>query len=170
MASVAPAPATISLSLTGSVKSGRQHVLLTWSGAIGASVRLYRDGVLIQTTANDGTQDNVLPTQGKASYVYKVCETGTSRCSASKTFVLPSILLNVTSWMKEVDLQAMTYLWIGANGATMNVYRNGALIQNTANTGRYTSTRRFSGPATYLLKVCETATSRCSNTVTATFK
>nr|MBA3445209.1 PKD domain-containing protein [Gemmatimonadales bacterium] len=170
VASVAPAPATISLSLTGSVKSGRQHVLLTWSGAIGASVRLYRDGVLIQTTANDGTQDNVLPTQGKASYVYKVCETGTSRCSASKTFVLPSILLNVTSWMKEVDLQAMTYLWIGANGATMNVYRNGALIQNTANTGRYTSTRRFSGPATYLLKVCETATSRCSNTVTATFK
>ena len=170
VAPVPPAPTTITLSLSGSVKSGRQHVLLTWSGATGASVDLYRDGTRVQNTPNDGSQENVIPTQGKASYIYQVCETGTSRCSASKTFVLPSILLNVEAWMKEADLQAMTYLWAGATGATMNIYRNGVLIKNTANTGRYTSTRRFAGAATYLLRVCETATSKCSNTVTATFK
>jgi hypothetical protein len=132
-------------------------------------VGIYRDGALILTTPNDGSQNNLLPAQGKASYVYKVCEAGTTRCSATMTFVVPSILLSVTAWMKEVDIQAMTLLWSGASGATVNVYRNGVLIKNTSNTGRYTTTRRFSGPATYLLKVCETATSKCSNTVTATF-
>jgi hypothetical protein len=165
----APTPTTIPLSLTGSVKDGRQHVLLTWSGATGVSVNLFRDDVLIQKTPNDGKQTNILPAQGKAAYIYKVCETATSRCSAPTTFVVPSILLSVKAWMKEVNLQAMTLSWIGAAGATVDVYRNGAVIKNTSNTGRYTSTRRFTGAATYLLKVCETATPKCSNTVTATF-
>jgi hypothetical protein len=124
---------------------------------------------LIQTTPNDGRQTNTLPAQGKAAYIYQICETATSRCSAPITFAVPSILLSVKAWMKEVNLQAMTLSWIGAAGATVNVYRDGVLIKNTSNTGRYTTTRRFTGAATYLLRVCETATPKCSNTVTATF-
>jgi PKD repeat protein len=167
----APLPASnlIKLSLTGSVKDNRQYVMLTWSGLSGATIDQYRDGVLLAKAVNDGSQNTILPLQGKASYAYQVCELGKTRCSAVVTFTLPSILLNVTAWIKEPGLQAMTLLWIGATGATTDVYRNGVRITTVPNTGRYTDTRRFTGPATYVYKACVTATTKCSSTTTATF-
>jgi thermitase len=72
--------------------------------------------------------------------------------------------------MKEPTLQAMTLQWAGTNSTSMNVYRNGVLVKTGARDGQYTNTRRFSGPATYTYKVCEAATSKCSNTATATFR
>jgi len=63
----------------------------------------------------------------------------------------------------------MTLDWSGARGTTVDVYRNGPLLLNTANDGHYTNSRTFQGTATYRYKVCETGTSICSNEATVQF-
>jgi hypothetical protein len=157
------------LSLNGSVNENRQYVMATWSGTSASSVDIYRNGALLMTTPNDGWQNTIIPLQGIATYTYKVCERGKTRCSASVSFKLPSIVLNVTAWMKEPGLQAMALVWAGATGAMMDVYRNGVRLTSTPNTSRYRNTRRFTGRATYVYKVCVAATTKCSNTATAVF-
>jgi PKD repeat protein len=164
-----PTSNPIKLSLSGSVKDNRQNVLLTWSGLNGATIDMYRDGAILAKAVNDGSQNTTIPLQGKAAYTYKVCELSSTRCSAVVTFNLPSILLNVTAWIKEPGLQAMTLLWAGATGTTTDLYRNGVRILSVPNTGKYTDTRRFTGPATYVYKACVAATTKCSSTATATF-
>jgi hypothetical protein len=159
-----------SLRHTSFVKYGRQYVTLLWSGLKGSSADIYQDGRLVESSPNDGRQNVLIPISGKASYIYKVCEKGTSRCTASVTFTMPTILLNVAGWMKEYRLQAMLLQWAGANGTNVNVYRNGQLIQTVSNTGRFTNTRAYRGSATYSYKVCEVGTSRCSNTASVTFQ
>ncbi|MDX1647827.1 MAG: hypothetical protein R3304_11840, partial [Longimicrobiales bacterium] len=54
----------------------------TWSGTSAASVELYRDGVLILTTTNDGFETDVIGARGSATYTYRVCEAGTTSCSS----------------------------------------------------------------------------------------
>ena len=56
-------------------------VRLTWSGATSANVDVYRDAVLIVTTANDGSYTDSTGDTGRARYTYGVCETGTATCS-----------------------------------------------------------------------------------------
>jgi hypothetical protein len=60
--------------------SGRvQSIVLTWSGASGRQIDLYRNGSYIRTTVNDGRGVSIPSKRG--TYVYKVCEDGKSRCS-----------------------------------------------------------------------------------------
>ena len=78
----------IALSVTGrSTRGGKRFADLVWSGAIGANVDVYRNGVYRTATANDGAYTDKI---GKASgtFTYKVCHTGTATCSnqASVTF------------------------------------------------------------------------------------
>jgi len=56
-------------------------VRLTWSGATSSQVDVYRNDVLIVTTANDGSYIDSTGDTGRASYTYRVCEAGTSTCS-----------------------------------------------------------------------------------------
>jgi subtilisin family serine protease len=72
---------TLTASLQGKVhkRTGLQKVRLEWTGATGADVDVERDGVVIATTANDGTYTESVDPDG--SYVYRVCEAGTSTCS-----------------------------------------------------------------------------------------
>ena len=58
---------------------------LKWRGAISANVDVYRDGVVIATTPNDGLYDDSTGTTGQASFMYKVCEAGTQTCSNTVT-------------------------------------------------------------------------------------
>ncbi|HEV8176763.1 MAG TPA: hypothetical protein VGP44_03640, partial [Gemmatimonadales bacterium] len=76
------APATIRLQVTGSRESGKQYMRLTWSGITGSMVDVYRNGVLKKLTENDEWYTNVRSHRGATSYVYKVCERGTTVCSA----------------------------------------------------------------------------------------
>jgi hypothetical protein len=69
------------LTASGYKVKGVQRADLTWSGATGASVDVYRDGVKITTTANDGAHTDVIGKKGGGSYVYKVCDAGTTTCS-----------------------------------------------------------------------------------------
>lgn len=70
----------ITLTASGYKVRGVRYVDLNWSGAIGAQVNIYRDGVLIATVDNTGSYtDNLARTSG--TFVYTVCETDGSACS-----------------------------------------------------------------------------------------
>jgi hypothetical protein len=84
-----PAPPPITLTVTGTADATRHYMTLTWSGATGSMVDVHRNGALIKTTENDGRYLNTRNFQGPATYVYKLCEAGTTTCSNEATVVLP---------------------------------------------------------------------------------
>jgi hypothetical protein len=73
----------ISLKVSGSAKSGKQYMTLSWSGAKGSSVDVYRNGDRITATENDRRYVNVRNFKGRATYAYKVCQKGTKTCSGT---------------------------------------------------------------------------------------
>ena len=77
----------ISLTATGVKVKGLQRVDLAWSGATSTHLDVFRDGVRITTTENDGAYTDDLKRKGSATYVYRVCEAATSICSAERTVV-----------------------------------------------------------------------------------
>jgi hypothetical protein len=79
------AAATISLTASGYKVKGLQKANLVWSGATSANVDVYRNGVKITTTANDGAHIDNINKKGAGSYTYKVCEAGTATCSNQAT-------------------------------------------------------------------------------------
>jgi subtilisin family serine protease len=80
-------PAAISLTTRGYKVKGLQRVDLSWSGATSTSVDVFRSGARIVTTANDGAHTDNVNRKGSATYTYKVCEAGTTRCSNQTTVV-----------------------------------------------------------------------------------
>ena len=58
---------------------------LKWRGATSANIDVYRNGVVIATTPNDGLYDDSTGTTGQASFMYKVCEAGSQTCSNTVT-------------------------------------------------------------------------------------
>ena len=79
----------ISLSLTGRTDSTKQYVALTWSGATGATVDLYRNGKYLQTLTNTGKHTTVRTFTGPATYVFKICQAGSTVCSNEATISFP---------------------------------------------------------------------------------
>ncbi|WP_341502131.1 S8 family serine peptidase [Gallaecimonas sp. GXIMD4217] len=86
---VTVAESSIELSLKRSSLSrrGNASVDLQWSGATGALVDIYRDGVLIDSTDNDGRYRDRFSSNG-GDYLYQICEAGSSNCSAELTVSL----------------------------------------------------------------------------------
>jgi hypothetical protein len=70
-----------SLSARGYKVKGAKQVDLSWSGAYGGSVDVYRNGSRIISTANDGFHTDAIGGKGGGSYSYWLCESGTSTCS-----------------------------------------------------------------------------------------
>jgi len=68
---------------------GINTVRLTWSGATSNNVDVYRNGVVVATTPNDGLYDDSTGDTGRAQYMYKVCEGGTQNCSNTVTVNFP---------------------------------------------------------------------------------
>lgn len=66
---------------------GVQRVDLAWSGATSANLDVYRDAVLVATTANDGAYTDNTGAKNLTSITYQVCEAGTSVCSNVATAV-----------------------------------------------------------------------------------
>ena len=75
----------ISLTVTGYKVRGLQKADLEWNGATSTNVDVYRDGVLIATTVNDGFYPDDIDGRGGGSYAYQVCEEETSTCSNEVT-------------------------------------------------------------------------------------
>lgn len=84
---VASGSSNIVLTATGRTEGGVQYMSLKWTGATGTMVDIYRSGVRIRTTANDGSDTNGRTFQGPATYVFRVCQAGTSVCSNDATVV-----------------------------------------------------------------------------------
>jgi hypothetical protein len=84
-----PTPGPIQLSGQGKKVGGINTSRLKWRGATSANIDVYRDGVVIATTANDGSYDDSTGTTGQASFTYQVCEAGTSTCSNEVTVNFP---------------------------------------------------------------------------------
>jgi PKD repeat protein len=85
---VTDCPGSITLTANGYKTKGVKYVDLTWSGAVGADVNIFRDGQLIATVANSGSFTDNLGKGKGGTYTYQVCETDGSVCSntASVTF------------------------------------------------------------------------------------
>lgn len=81
-----PPPPPIVLTLTGRKVKAVRTVNLAWTGATSTLVDVYRNDVLVVTTANDGAHSDTIPGKGGGSFVYKVCEAGTAVCSAPQVF------------------------------------------------------------------------------------
>ena len=80
-----PPPTVINLTARGYKVKGAPRVDLTWSGAVGANVDVFRNGVKVTTTPNDGAHTDS-PGKGAGTYVYKVCEAGSAtNCSGEAT-------------------------------------------------------------------------------------
>jgi subtilisin family serine protease len=77
----------ITLTATGFKDRGLQKTDLAWSGATSAFVDVYRNGVRIATTENDGAFRDDINVRGGGSYTYQVCEAGTNVCSNQATVV-----------------------------------------------------------------------------------
>jgi serine protease len=60
---------------------GTKYADLTWSGATSTNVDVYRNGVLVITTANDGAFTDGPLGKGGGSATYQLCEAGTNVCS-----------------------------------------------------------------------------------------
>ncbi|HSJ66534.1 MAG TPA: S8 family peptidase [Anditalea sp.] len=75
----------ITLSGTGSKVQGRWKADLTWSGASGTQVDIFRNGTKIATVANNGSYTDQTDNKGGGSLTYKVCEAGSSSACASVT-------------------------------------------------------------------------------------
>jgi serine protease len=76
------APPTGGISLTANAYKvqGLQKVDLSWNGATGTSVDIFRDGSQV-TVANSGAYTDHINVRGGGTYTYRVCEAGTSICS-----------------------------------------------------------------------------------------
>jgi endonuclease/exonuclease/phosphatase family metal-dependent hydrolase len=82
-----PAVPSIVLSAVGARVRGLHEATLAWSGANGDRIDVYRDGVLVATPNNTGAYTDAIGGRGSGTYVYRVCESGTSTCSAEVTVV-----------------------------------------------------------------------------------
>jgi hypothetical protein len=83
--STPPPSGAIALTATGYKVKGVQWGRLRWSGATTANVDVFRGGAKVATTGNDGAHEDNIGKKGGGSYVYKVCEAGTSTCSTDVT-------------------------------------------------------------------------------------
>ena len=80
-----PTPGQITLTARGYKVRGERRVDLSWTGATSTNIDIYRNGVLIATTPNDGLYTDPVGGRGHATYTYGVCEAGTGNCSNQVT-------------------------------------------------------------------------------------
>jgi lysophospholipase L1-like esterase len=59
----------------------RIRVNLSWSGATSSKVDIYRFNKLVTTTNNDGAYRDFIRGTTSGSFIYRVCNTGTTQCS-----------------------------------------------------------------------------------------
>jgi hypothetical protein len=76
-----PPPSVITLAVSKRQDRNRWFADLSWSGATGASVDVYRNGALRTTTANDGAYSENLGRKPQGTFTYKLCAAGTTTCS-----------------------------------------------------------------------------------------
>ncbi len=88
LAAVDTGGGAITLSARARTQSGKSNVSLRWDPADGGNINVLRDGVVVQTTADDGkTKDSLRRMTG--TFTYKVCETDSGTCSNEVQVTVP---------------------------------------------------------------------------------
>jgi hypothetical protein len=78
----------ITLTTSGYKIKGKRHTDLTWSPSGTGNVDVYRNGSKVSTTTNDGSYTDVIDAKGGGgTFVYKVCQSGTTACSNESTVI-----------------------------------------------------------------------------------
>jgi hypothetical protein len=78
------APASVPLTAVPQTGNNWRSATLTWSSAPWSSVDIYRSGLLITNTPNDGSHTD--PVWNPGSYTYQICAAGsTTSCSNMAT-------------------------------------------------------------------------------------
>jgi serine protease len=95
-------------------------------------------------------------------------EGATDARSASVTVTAASSISLTATGRKDATTHYVDLVWTGATGDQIEVWRNGLFLTKTPNDGSRTITRAFTKPATYTFKICQVASTVCSNTVTVT--
>ena len=80
-----PTSGQITLAVRGYTVHWRQRVDLSWTGATSSNVDIYRNGVLIVATLNDGVYTDSPGGHGHAIYTYRVCNASSQTCSNQAT-------------------------------------------------------------------------------------
>lgn len=82
---VLTAPDAPAISLTAAPRKvkGLHFVDLAWTGAAGSQIAIYRNDVLLLVAPNNGQYTDATESKGRGDYVYRVCETQASVCSAN---------------------------------------------------------------------------------------
>jgi len=174
-----PPTTSITAPLNNATVSGTVLVTANASDAVGVTrVELYVDGVQVTPADTSAPYEWSWNTTGLANGTHTLVtkaydaanNVGTSApVTVTVSNVSPTITLTATGY-KVKGLQKADLTWSGAAGATVDVYRNNALIVNTQNDGAYTDPINNKGAGTYTYKVCQTgSTTTCSNQVTVTF-
>lgn len=83
----APGPDNITLAARGYKAGKTPKVDLTWSGSTAANVDVFRNGVKIITTPNDGLHTDTLARGSTGTFTYKVCNASTTTCSPNASVV-----------------------------------------------------------------------------------
>ena len=160
-----PGGQPIVLSLRLSTDNGQQRVRLTWRGAAGAKVDLYRNGSLREKILNDGTY---IRTTASSIYQYQVCETGSARCSnivATSSSAPPPASITLAASAETSGKPRVVLSWSGIRGSNVDMYRDGNYFKTVANDGGHINSRGIQLGSTYTFKVCEHGGSTCSNSV-----
>lgn len=79
-------PVSLSLTAIGQTVKGKHVIDLSWSGATGSNVDIYRDGNKIITTANDGAYSDATGSKTRGTvYIHKVCQQGSNIVCSNET-------------------------------------------------------------------------------------
>jgi hypothetical protein len=82
-----PGVSGIVLKVGSTVYNRVRYNVLTWTGARGTNVKVYRNTNFTRLIENDGRWRNHPTARGQ--YTYRICETGTTRCSNRVTITMP---------------------------------------------------------------------------------
>ncbi len=96
--------------------------------------------------------------------------TPTATATATATPTATPSAISLTAVGRQVQRKNTADLtWSGATSSTVDIYRNNALLINTANDGSYTDSIGNRGHGTYTYRVCEAGTQTCSNNASVNF-
>jgi hypothetical protein len=91
-----------------------------------------------------------------------------SNTANGATKAAPAIVLS-TNGYKVKGKHAIDLVWSGAGSGSVDIVRNGTVIDTTTNDGAYTDNTGNKGSGTYVYAVCEADTDTCSDDSTVVF-
>ncbi len=124
------------------------------------------------STGSGATPSKTYASSGTRTVTLTVTDDGGATGSTSQSVAVTAPSSGVTlfaSGRKVKGVKNVDLTWSGATSANVDVFRNNVNVVTTANDGAHTDVINTKGGGTFTYRVCEAATSTCSNNATVTF-